>query len=678
MKKTLRLLVKPVLFLAIFMVIFLSVQRVLTPKWRFNGGNDEGEDEKYGSFYQLPRDTLDYLTIGASQSYFSVTPIRIYSETGITGYCLGSSGQSIEISYYWLKEALKTQSPKYIFIDVNCLLYSLENKEKNVNFYTKSLMSMNFSWNKIEAIWNCKRDDRTVFDYLFPILQFHTRWNELTINDFKDNSHEYYLSGARIAFSQTMNVSNEKQERDTTTVNSYNLSGSKVEEASTEWEISDVNKLYFEKIYTLCEQSDIILIPTRFPTYNWNNYRRDIVQKFLESYGFDLLDISDGSMIGIHWPTDTADDARHVNYWGNVKTSDYFAKYLSERLPETNHRQEAGYEHWDETLEGFCEWEQDKLISDDFSAYQYLQALQQNSKDIIVLMTVRDEASGNWNDTLENLTDNLGLKSTFYHNIQNAFIGVIDGGTVLFEKWDENRMTLSFELEFGNTSVAEISMASAGFVNGNTCSITVNDTEYALKKRGLNIVVLDKATGQVISSVSIDSHTEELTFTEKTLPEEQAAIWQAMYESSQLVEDGVYTIAAAANRMYVWDIPDGGTEEGLNLQMCERNGFTPQQFELTCVGDGVYTIRAVCSDQYLGVENMGNTPETRVVQQSYTGLAEQKWFITENSNKSYTFTSLYSGLPMDVWNGIPEFGVPVQTFEANGELAQQFILEKAG
>lgn len=95
--------------------------------------------------------------------------------------------------------------------------------------------------------------------------------------------------------------------------------------------------------------------------------------------------------------------------------------------------------------------------------------------------------------------------------------------------------------------------------------------------------------------------------------------------------------------------------------------------------EGLYTIRAVFSDKYLVIENMGSTPGSNVVQETYTGLANQKWFLTLNENGSYSFISLYNGCVLDVEGGLASPGANIiQVWEESYSAPQQFFLEKEG
>lgn len=671
-RDSLKNMIKPLLFFFIFVLIFLAVQEIMTPKWRFKPTNgSDGEIDKYGQFYALPDNTVDYLILGNSTSYHGISPTLIYAEAGITGYALGNSMQRAELSYYWLREALKSQSPSVVFFDVDSLLLKTDTANA---FLTKAIVPMKFSWNKIETILNCKNDSQTFAELMFPLVQFHSRWTSLTENDWiTGNLSDYCMNGAYVDFSVKLDTAKNE------IITEYNTTELKndtytIQNSSTE--IDAERKYYFERILGLCDENNIELIPIKAPTMSWNEAKGEIMRAFLKEYGLELLNFTDESLIQLIWNQDTRDNGNHANYWGSAKASDYLAGYLEERgLPD--HRGQNGYEDWDRILENYQEWEQEQLLTDQEAAYAYLNTLANIKKDVLTIVTVKDEASQAWNETLETAIHNLGISSSFYHQIQNSFVAIIDGGISQFEKWDDHRIKVNSNYQINESELLKLSISSAGFVCGNLSSIMVNGTGYSLNTRGLNIVVIDKQTGQVISSASIDTHTSDLTFREKKLSEAQSAVWERVtYEADRLVEDGVYNIIPSGNPECAVDIPYGDTAENVNVWLCSRNGLSPQEFELHYIGKGLYMIRAVCSEKYLSIERMGSTAGSNVVQQTYSGLANQKWFITKNANGSYRFTSLYNGQVLDVAGGGALPGTNIQVWTENNEPPQEFFLER--
>ncbi len=658
-------------FLLILVLLLLGVQAVLTPKWHFSAERFiEGDTDKYGSFYELPENTADYITIGASTSFYTVSSMQIYAKTGITGYCLGNGNQRTDLTYYVLKEGLKTQHPKAVFLDMAPIAISREPVDANI---TQVLTQMKPSLNKVEAAIDCQTESLTAAELLFPLLQFHNRWYQLNTSDFSFGPvADYAQNGSFVRFDVKM---------DTNVVdrpygNIYALEDGMLTAEKDLEEINERYAEYFEKILALCQEQGIELIPTLFGAV-YKSGRDRIIETYLEPFGLKLLNLNDPE-VGIDWKQDALQDGMHTNYWGSAKASDYLADMLRAKGFE-DHRGQSGYELWDQTLETYRQWEQGKLVSYEVkSAYEYLNALAAVKDEYLIALTVKDEASLAWNDTLEAALRRLGVKSSFYGQAQNSFVAILDRGENLFERWEGNKIKINTGFRTADGEEHSLYVLSAGFPYDNAFSVQIDGVDWSCGGRGLGIVVIDPDSGEVVSSVCIDSHVSKLTFTEKTLPEEQAEKWTQSTENFQLVEDGVYNILFAGGPAFAVDVPNGSTEENANIWLCERNGETPQEFEIRYIGDGLYTLRALCSDKYLAIENMGSTPNSNVVQETYTGLANQKWFITENLNGSYSFQSLYNGCMLDVVNGVAATGTNIQVCTENSLIPQQFFLEPVG
>lgn len=335
-----------------------------------------------------------------------------------------------------------------------------------------------------------------------------------------------------------------------------------------------------------------------------------------------------------------------------------------------DHRGQDGYSVWDEKLELYHAWEEKCLYDQCWGAYTYLSELERIKENSLIIITVMDEAAAAWNDRLEGALHRLGVQSSFYDQIQNSYVAIIDGGKSVFEKWDDQRITLNADYPINETATCQISISSAGLVCGNVSEAWVNGVDYSLSSRGLNITAVDKETMQVITSACIDTHDSALTLTEAD-PSES---WRQGCSSWQPLEDGIYSVVPISSSDCALDVSDGSTEENANIALWESTGGDAQQFEFQHIGNGLYTIRAICSGKFLAIETMGSTEGSNVVQQAFTGLANQKWCVMENGDGSYSFASLYNGLFLDVTGGEIEPGTNIQVWNENYATPQQFYL----
>ncbi len=74
------------------------------------------------AYRSLPKDSLDVLAIGSQRMQTAFNPASYYSATGFYGYVLHAPCNTFSDSYQVLKEALNTQHPAVVLIDVSPLL----------------------------------------------------------------------------------------------------------------------------------------------------------------------------------------------------------------------------------------------------------------------------------------------------------------------------------------------------------------------------------------------------------------------------------------------------------------------------------------------------------------------------------------------------------------------------
>ena len=94
--------------------------------------------------------------------------------------------------------------------------------------------------------------------------------------------------------------------------------------------------------------------------------------------------------------------------------------------------------------------------------------------------------------------DNINILREMGYN--DSFIGVWDNGNVEYEGISNKQ--LSYSTNIGNSTVDII---SAGYLDGNISSIVIDENEYSMNKRGINVVVYDKESKQVVDISTCDT-----------------------------------------------------------------------------------------------------------------------------------------------------------------------------
>lgn len=138
-------------------------------------------------------------------------------------------------------------------------------------------------------------------------------------------------------------------------------------------------------------------------------------------------------------------------------------------------------------------------LKDEENIEQYLEKIK--SQDYLIVIAAKDEASKGITNELTEKLKNLGLNKGLQGKLRASYIGIIDGDEVVFEELSDSQINANMSIDDINVNVI-----SAGFEVGNKASIMIGDKEYAINRRGINIVIYDKKDGKIIDSVAFDTH----------------------------------------------------------------------------------------------------------------------------------------------------------------------------
>lgn len=301
-------LLRSICFLALALAIFSVLTQVFrrkTPEGAWN------YTEKVGAFYNEAPQSMDVLVFGASHAFCTVNP-TVLEEYGVTGYVLATQQQPIMASYYYMVEALKTQSPDVIILEAFMVNRSPEVPEDSV--IADATEPLPFSRNKLQMIAAMTEGKTDKVPYYLTLFRYNERWKELTLRDFtlrraqmNDPYRGYaYLTEVRAA---------------------------KYPEFDTVPPLRQINAQdlrYLEKIVALCEEKKIRLVLLYAPfEMDEENYAMDCTMKdFAAARGLDYLDGYELlPEFGLDFRQDFYDFS-HLNADGSEKVTRYLAQYL--------------------------------------------------------------------------------------------------------------------------------------------------------------------------------------------------------------------------------------------------------------------------------------------------------------------------------------------------------------
>lgn len=266
----------------------------------------------------------DVIFIGDCEVYANFSPMEMYRQSGITAYVRGTSQQLLWQSYYVLKETLTYEVPQVVVFNVNAMRYSQPVSEA---YNRLTIDKMRWSEEKVGIIRASMTEEEDFWSYVFPILRYHSRFDELTGEDFtylfaeKDNTWNGYQMNKGVKPVGTLPT----------------------KRPLPDYAFGQVCYDYLDKMRTLCAEKGVELILIKAPSvypYWYDEYDAQM-EDYAETHGlrfYNLLDYAEE--IGIDYSADTYDGGLHLNLSGAAKLSGWFARLLAENHAVPDRRSE--------------------------------------------------------------------------------------------------------------------------------------------------------------------------------------------------------------------------------------------------------------------------------------------------------------------------------------------------
>ena len=134
------------------------------------------------NLYAQKKNSIDVLLIGPSLIGLGLDTDELWYEYGIAAYNLWGSVQPFWNTYYNLKEVLKSQKPKVAILEVSPASYDFEYQDDARQLCNTN--GMRLSVNFIKSVIVSTQKER-ILEVLFGIRTFHSRFKDLSSDDFK-------------------------------------------------------------------------------------------------------------------------------------------------------------------------------------------------------------------------------------------------------------------------------------------------------------------------------------------------------------------------------------------------------------------------------------------------------------------------------------------------------------
>ncbi len=323
MKKS---MIRIICFVTLLACVLAAVNQVL----KFKSGDGE---YAVTTFYEQDRNSVDVLILGSSHAFEDFNTGILWDEYGMASYVLGGSFQPVWNTYYYLKEALKTQKPELIVLEGYMVTISVEYDDPSR--VTKNTYGLKWSADKVAAIKASTLQEQRK-DFLPEYLQYHARYKEVSSADFQKYQGNVFFENWK-GFGDNMRT--------------MRLENPDLQEETARLKLPEKPEKYYRMILELAQENNIPIVVVISPyagiTEN-NQARFNRAKDIAAEYGVELINYNSCYReIGIDFATDAADTG-HLNFRGNRKFSTAVGAYLAEHYDIPDRRGDSRYQSWQE------------------------------------------------------------------------------------------------------------------------------------------------------------------------------------------------------------------------------------------------------------------------------------------------------------------------------------------
>lgn len=259
------------------------------------------------AYLQEPKNSIDTLFFGSSLVYCDIMPTVLEQTSGASAYVMAGPEQTVPITYYYVREACRTQSPKTVVVELTGMFY-----EEYQNFTKVNLGYMPWGLNRLRATFEAAEPEERM-GLLLPLYQYHDRI--YTVESEEISAH--LLPEADALRGYTYLEKAEPQQELTE------------RPFSAETETYRNNLSYLRKLGQYCRERGIRLVlyvaPSyaRIPTEAMRTLQAD-VQTIAHTAFFDC---NDGT-----WPQVDAQTGWYDSLHYNVHGAEIFSREMAKRL----------------------------------------------------------------------------------------------------------------------------------------------------------------------------------------------------------------------------------------------------------------------------------------------------------------------------------------------------------
>lgn len=303
-------------FLLPLLLVLILLSLLFEPKNNTAAAGIQKAKIMASGFLAEPENTLDVLIIGDSETYSAFSPMQMWEEQGITSYVCGSPGQTLLESRRFLKQALRTQSPKAVVLETDVVFQRV---------YPQQMV--------YDAVSNP-----------LGVFRYHDRWKNLHRSDFYQPPKYTNLSFSKGFLIRWRHVPVEEEQ----------LAQYMRRDEDT-WQLRPSTRWNLSRFFRLCQSEGIPVLLVSSPSpKNWDYQKHNCMQRIADRRGLAYLDLNlHSEELGINWSKDSIDGGDHLNMRGARKATAYLGQWLKEQAELPDRRTDPACSQWAQLLEQY-------------------------------------------------------------------------------------------------------------------------------------------------------------------------------------------------------------------------------------------------------------------------------------------------------------------------------------
>lgn len=316
MKKKFKKALGPLAFVLVFVLILTGLSVFFVPKYATDFDSATKTEKIAQGIYYEEANTVDFLAIGDSETYTSISPMEIFHSYGFTGFVSAAPSTRMQQIYYNLEDIYAVQKPQVVLLECNAVFRKTGGRLKQLQLTAEGLLQR-----------------------AFPVFKNHNNWKNM-LTDWLQGQQVSGDADPLKGFDYRSSIKPYK-------------GGEYMQKTSKTVDILQTNRLYLDKIRNLCAEKGSQLILYNAPSpKNFTYAKHNVIQKYADTYGLQYIDFNLlTDEINIDWATDTHDAGDHLNINGALKVSKYMGKYLAEHTKLADRRGDPKYSSWSDLYE---------------------------------------------------------------------------------------------------------------------------------------------------------------------------------------------------------------------------------------------------------------------------------------------------------------------------------------